>query len=266
MTLRAIEVLKSVDMVAAEDTRMTSRLLEHFAIRQKLLSVHEHNERVAGEKVLALLRKGQSVALVSDAGTPAVSDPGARLVEMARSEGFRVVPVPGANAAVAALSASGFMNPHFLFYGFLPSKTAARRTELASLKTLPHLLVFYESPHRIMETVSDLKDMLGEDRTILFGRELTKLFEQIHLCGLGEALTWLQADPNHQKGEFVLVVSGHEAVPNQGVSDRAQEILKILLEELPLKQAVQLAAKISGEKKNALYEWALAAKSKSSED
>jgi 16S rRNA (cytidine1402-2'-O)-methyltransferase len=231
-------------------------LLTHYGIAaQRLMALHQHNERGGAEKVVALLEQGQAVAFVTDAGTPAVSDPGALLVEAVRAAGHRVIPIPGANAALAALSASGLPAPHFLFYGFLPGKSAARCRELQSLAELPYTLVFYEAPHRILECVADLQAVLGDERQIVFAREITKLFESIHRCKLEEALHWLNADANNQRGEFVLLVSGAEKP--EGLDAEAERILKVLLQDLPLKQAVQLAVQISGAHKNELYQRAL---------
>lgn len=257
ITLRALDVLKSAQVIAAEDTRNTGHLLSHYGLSAKLVALHEHNERVAATKLIGMLQAGKTVALVSDAGTPGVSDPGAILVKAAREAGLPVVPLPGPNAAVCALSAAGIDVPHFLFYGFLPSKPGARRKELEQLKTLPYTLVFYEAPHRILETVTDLSAALGEGREITFARELTKLFETIHTCRLGEALLWLQADSNRQRGEFVVLVSGAPPKEEEGVSEEGRRVLQLLLAELPLKQAVKITAEISGEKKNALYDMAL---------
>ena len=256
ITLRALDVLASADAVAAEDTRNTSHLLLHHGISaNKLMAVHQHNERGAAEKIVAMLQSGQSVAFVSDAGTPAVSDPGALLVQAVLAAGLRVVPVPGASAAVAALSASGLAAPHFLFYGFLPNKSAARCTVLQGLQGHLCTLVFYEAPHRIVECVADLHAVFGGARQIVLAREVTKLFETIHSCRLDEAEAWLQSDSNQQRGEFVVLVSGAE--PQQGLPAEALSTLGLLLEELPLKQAVQLAAKISGANRSELYQEAL---------
>jgi 16S rRNA (cytidine1402-2'-O)-methyltransferase len=260
ITLRALEILKSVDVVAAEDTRHSAQLLGHFGIPAKLTALHEHNERSAGQKLIEMMQAGQSVALISDAGTPAISDPGALLVHLARAAGIRVVPVPGANAAIAALSASGLLMPRFLFIGFLPAKSAHRRQVLESLRSVPATLVFYEAPHRVLESVADLAGTLGGDRAITFARELTKTFETIYSCRLDEATGWLHADPNQQRGEFVLLVEGAPPVDEQAIPDETRRILETLLAELPLKQAVKLAAEISGAKKNALYDLALTLK------
>ena len=257
ISLRALDTLTSVDTIAAEDTRNTSHLLTHYGISaNRLLALHQHNERGAAEKVIALLQQRQAVALVTDAGTPAVSDPGAVLVEAVLAAGFRVIPIPGASAVVAALSASGLTAPHFLFFGFLPNKSSARRTALQGLVDHPYSLVFYEAPHRILESVADLQTVFGDGREIVLAREITKLFESIHRCKLGEAMAWLNSDANNQRGEFVLLVAGAEARQG-GLSGETEKVLLLLLEELPLKQAVQLAVKITGENKNELYQRAL---------
>ena len=256
ITLRALEVLAAADVLAAEDTRNTAHLLTHHAISaNKLIALHQHNERGGAEKIIALLQAGKSVAFVSDAGTPAISDPGALLVQAVRAAGLRVIPIPGASAAIAALSASGLNEPHFMFYGFLPNKSAARRTVLKSLISYPGTLVFYEAPHRIVECVADLCAVLGGERQIVLAREITKLFETIHTCALCDAEAWLQSDSNQQRGEFVVMVSG--AVPEPGLSAETLAVLSTLLDELPLKQAVQLAAKITGASRNELYQRAL---------
>lgn len=256
ITLRALDILANVDVVSAEDTRNTAHLLSHHAIRAKqLIAVHQHNERGAADKIIALLQAGQSVAFVSDAGTPAVSDPGALLVHAVLAAGLRVIPVPGASAAIAALSAAGLSDANFLFYGFLPNKSAARRTTLQTLQDHPYTLVFYEAPHRIVECVADLCEVLGGERQVVLAREITKLFETIHSCRLSEAGAWLLSDANQQRGEFVVLVSG--AIPHKGLSSDTQRILSVLLAELPLKQAVQLTTQITGEGRNELYQLAL---------
>ncbi len=263
ISLRALETLASADIIAAEDTRNTAHLLNHHGITSgKLLALHQHNEKEAAEKVIARLSQGLALALVTDAGTPAVSDPGALLVQAVRAAGFRVIPIPGASAALAALSASGLAAPHFLFYGFLPSKAASRRNALLALAELPYTLVFYEAPHRILECAADLQATLGPARTIVLARELTKMFENIHVCPLGQAVEWLKSDPNNQRGEFVLLVSGAEP-RKEGLDSETERILALLLQDLPLKQAVQLAVQISGAGKNELYQRALALKQES---
>lgn len=262
ISLRALDVLAAADTIAAEDTRNTRHLLNHHGLREaRLLALHQHNERGAADKIIALLRQGQTVALVTDAGTPAVSDPGALLVEAVRAAGLRVIPLPGASAAIAALSASGLANPHFLFYGFLPNKSAARCTILQSLAVQPYSLVFYEAPHRILECVADLQQVFGDQREIVLARELTKLFESIHRCRLGEALDWLNADANRQRGEFVVLISGATPPAPDELSPEALRTLTVLLAELPLKQAVQLAVQLTGIGRNELYPRALTLKS-----
>jgi 16S rRNA (cytidine1402-2'-O)-methyltransferase len=252
ITLRALQLLALADAVACEDTRNTAQLLARYGLQRQLLAAHQHNEREAGERIVARLAAGERIVLVSDAGTPAVSDPGARIVDAVLAAGMRVIPVPGASAAVAALSAGGLVNDHFHFHGFLPAKAKQRDSELARLSSLDATLVLYEAPHRIVETVDALLAAYGGERQIVFARELTKLFEQIHRCRLAEAPAWLAADANHRRGEFVLLI---EAMAE------AERILAILLEECPVKQAAALAAKITGQKKNALYERALRMKS-----
>lgn len=254
VTLRALEVLKQADVVAAEDTRITARLLQHYGISAKLSALHEHNEARAARPLLAVLAQGKSVALVSDAGTPGISDPGARLIAAARAAGHAVSPVPGCNAAIAALSVSGMPAPHFLFYGFLPARASERRSELEKLRAHTFALVFYEAPHRIAESLADMAAVLGPARSAVIARELTKLFETIHACTLGEAVSWLEAEARQRKGEFVVVVAGAEPAA-EGAS--ARDALEVLLAELPLKQAVALAARLTGEKRNRLYELAL---------
>jgi 16S rRNA (cytidine1402-2'-O)-methyltransferase len=257
ITLRALEILRSVDVIAAEDTRHTSGLLAHFAIQKKLLAVHDHNERKAAEQLLVRLQAGESIALVSDAGTPGISDPGAIVVDILREAGIKVVPIPGASAVVTALSAAGIVTGGFNFYGFLPASGAQRRKELESLKQQTCTLVFYEAPHRVVESITDMAAILGAERRLTIARELTKTFETFHRCLLGEAVVWLQSDPNQQRGEFVLLVEAAPAVEATLISEEDERILKLLLAELPLKQSVKLATEITGAKKNALYEYAL---------
>jgi 16S rRNA (cytidine1402-2'-O)-methyltransferase len=257
VTLRALEVLKRVDAIAAEDTRVTAKLLGHYAILpKKLIALHAHNEERAAQRIVGELRAGCSVALTTDAGTPAISDPGARLVAAVREAGIAVVPVPGANAAITALSASGFVQPRFLFYGFLPSKRAERRAALESLRTTPYLLVLYEAPHRVLETLQDLAAVLGERRRIVIARELTKLFESMHVCELGGAASWVAADQNRVKGEFVLIVEAAEPERDDALAG-ARRALEILLEDLPVKQAARIAARITGARRNEVYRLAL---------
>lgn len=255
ITLRALEVLRAADAIACEDTRHARHLLDHHGIRGQLIALHEHNEQQAAEKLIALLATGKNIALISDAGTPAVSDPGARAVAAVRAAGYRVTPLPGPNAAIAALSAAGLDDPHFHFVGFLPAKVGARRTAIEALKGVTATLVFYEAPHRIAETVTDLAALLEPEREIVVARELTKLFEQIERMSLADAPAWLAADENRKRGEFVLLVSAPPA--HEGLDVESERILALLLAELPVKQSAKLAAAITGQSKNVLYERAL---------
>lgn len=258
ISARALAVLAQADLVAAEDTRTTGHLLAHHGIAAKLVALHEHNEMRRAGELVARMQAGETIALVSDAGTPGISDPGALLVAQAREAGIDICPIPGANAAIAALSAAGLAAPHFLFYGFLPVRPAARRTVLEALRELPYALVFYEAPHRVAECVVDLAEILGGERDIVIARELTKLFEAIHRCRLDEAGAWLAADANRLRGEFVLLVSGAQAAAQEGLPPEAERVLRLLLAELPLKQSAALAAAITGARKNELYARALA--------
>ncbi len=256
ITLRALHLLSIADAVACEDTRNTAQLLTRYGLSKNLVAAHEHNERAAADKLIARLHAGQRIALVSDAGTPAVSDPGARIVEAVRAAGLNVVPLPGPSAAISALSASGLINDAFHFAGFLPSKAKQRDTALAALRTLRATLVFYEAPHRIAETIDALARAFEPTRQIVLARELTKLFEEIHRCALSDAAAWLAADAHRHKGEYVLLIEG---APLAGDNDDAEadRILAILLAECSVKQAATLAAQITGQKKNLLYEKAL---------
>jgi 16S rRNA (cytidine1402-2'-O)-methyltransferase len=257
ITLRALDILRGADLVAAEDTRTTSNLLAHHGIKARLLALHEHNEGRAADKLIEALAAGQSVALVSDAGTPAISDPGALAVARVLEAGFRVTPIPGPNAAITALSAAGMAETAFLFYGFLPAKAGARRKALEGLRGLPHALVFYEAPHRIAECIDDLAAGFEPARTVVFARELTKLFESIHRCRLDEAQAWLAADDNHRRGEFVLIVSGAPQVDG-ALDAEAERVLALVAADLPPAKAAKLAAAITGVPRDVLYAHALA--------
>jgi 16S rRNA (cytidine1402-2'-O)-methyltransferase len=257
ITLRALDILKAVDVIAAEDTRHTAGLLSHFAIQKKLIAVHDHNEQKAAQQLLTRLQAGESIALVTDAGTPGISDPGAIVVNVIREAGIKVVPIPGASAVIAALSAAGITDNGFMFYGFLPTSGSQRRKALEILKTQTVALVFYEAPHRVVESIADMAAVLGAERRLTIARELTKTFETFHQCKLGDAAVFLHSDPNQQRGEFVLLVEAGKVQQAGPVSEESQRILKLLIGELPLKQAVKLAAEITGSKKNALYELAL---------
>lgn len=254
-----------VDAIAAEDTRHTAHLLAHFAIQKKLIAVHEHNERRAAGALLARLQSGESIALVTDAGTPGISDPGAVLVDEMRTAGITVVPVPGPSAAITAMSAAGIANPEFFFHGFLPASGAARRRVLETLKPMTATLIFYEAPHRIIASITDLAQILGNERRVTIARELTKTFETFHRCLLGEAEAWLQGDTNQQRGEFVLLVEALPVEEHDTLGEEAERVLKLLLAELPLKQAVKLSAEITGGKKNSLYQLALELQSRQHE-
>ena len=253
---RALHSLAHADAIAAEDTRVTARLLAHYRLQGNLMAVHGHNERRAADSIVEQLARGKTVALVTDAGTPAISDPGATVVKKARAAGFRVVPIPGPNAAVTALSAAGIADGPFLFAGFLPAKPGLRRKALERLGTLPYTLVFYEAPHRVVECAEDMSTELGPERVLVIARELTKVFEQIHRCVLGEAAAWLREDTHRQRGEFVLIAEGI-AARSEGTKLDWERVLTTLLAELPLAHAVKLACKLTGAKKNAVYARAL---------
>lgn len=255
ITLRALGVLHAVDVIAAEDTRHSQRLLDACGIRTRLFALHEHNEQSAAGQLIERLAAGENVALITDAGTPAVSDPGARAVARVRAAGHPVVPVPGPCAAVAALSVAGFADGGFRFVGFLPPKSVARRAALAALRDDAAALVFYEAPHRIEACVADIAAEFGGERRLLVARELTKLHEEIASLPLAEAGAWFAADANRVRGEFVLVVEG--APEQTGLDAEAERVLGLLLAELPVKTAARLAAELTGVAKNALYARAL---------
>ena len=255
ITLRALACLRVADAVACEDTRHSRPLLDHFGIRAPCFALHEHNENAASEKIIALLAEGKRVVLITDAGTPGISDPGARAVAAAHAAGHKVVPIPGASAATALLSVSGLLDAEFLFVGFLPDKSVARRKALDALRGIPATLVFYEAPHRIAETVADLAAVLEPQRMLVIGRELTKRFEEVARLPLAKAVEWVAADSNRERGEFVLAVSAPPL--SQGLDADAERILRILLADMPLKQATRLAAQITGQSRGALYQRAL---------
>ncbi|MDB5815550.1 MAG: Ribosomal small subunit methyltransferase [Rhodocyclales bacterium] len=258
MSLRALAVLREVDLVAAEDTRHSQRLFDSHGLAPRTFALHEHNEQEGATRIIERLAQGQHIALVTDAGTPAISDPGARLVARVQEAGFAVIPVPGPCAAIAALSASGLAAARFHFVGFLPPKSAARRASLEAIRVLDAALVFYEAPHRVLECVEDMVTVLEPEREIVVCRELTKMFEQIVRMPISAILEWFKADGNRQRGEFVLLVGPPPA--SEGIPPEAQRVLKLLLEEMPLKTAAKLTAEITGAHKNALYELALTLK------
>jgi 16S rRNA (cytidine1402-2'-O)-methyltransferase len=254
---RAVRVLGEVDLIAAEDTRHTGHLLAHFGISTPMVSVHEHNELEVLDRLLERLHRGESIALVSDAGTPLISDPGFPLVRAAHAAGLRVSPVPGPCALVCALSGSGLPTDRFVFEGFLPRTTDRRRARLAELADEPRTLVFYESRHRASVTLGDLARVLGEDRPALLARELTKLHESLISDTLGALRHLVAHDADQRRGEMVLVVAGRARRAGSGAHLDAEQVLRVLLEELPLKPAAALAARLTGEKKNRLYQLAL---------
>jgi 16S rRNA (cytidine1402-2'-O)-methyltransferase len=260
VTARALRVLREVDLVAAEDTRHSGRLLAHFGIATGTTALHEHNEREQVPQLIELLKAGKSIAFVSDAGTPLVSDPGFPLVRAARAAGIAVVPVPGPCAAVVALSAAGLPSDRFVFEGFLPPRSAARRARLAELAGETRTLIFYESPHRVLESLADLVAVLGAERAAVVARELTKQFETIRAGTLSELAAWLGAETGQQRGEFTLLVHGSTRAADAALDAEAERVLGVLLAELPVSQAAALAAEITGVKKNRLYERALALK------
>lgn len=255
ITAHAIDCLKSVAIIACEDTRTSGKLLNHFNIPTKTWAYHDHNAEVQTPKLIEVLQSGQSIALISDAGTPLISDPGFRLVRACHQAGIKVSPVVGASAAIAALSVAGLPSDKFYFYGFLPAKTAGRQSELTKIKDLTATLIFYEAPHRIVECIDDMITVLGDNRQVTFCREITKTFETIYPSTLGELKAFVASDANQQKGEMVLVVAGaNDSVNDDGKHDA---LLKRLLQDLSVKKAAQLASDITGAKKNALYERAL---------
>lgn len=256
MTPRAIRVLNEVDMIAAEDTRHSATLLRHFGIHTETISLHEHNERDRVPSCVELLRSGKSIALISDAGTPLISDPGYRLVGSAVSAGVSVVPIPGACAAIAALSVAGLPTDRFVFEGFPPARTAARRAAFEILLPETRTLVFYESAHRIVETIDDMIAVFGSDRPAVMARELTKAFETQYRGTLADLRAGLARSAEDRLGEFVVLLHG-AAADVDAIAPFAERTLRLLLAELPLKQAVSLAAEIAGVSKNALYRRAL---------
>lgn len=254
ITLRALDILKSVDRIAAEDTRTSAGLFAAYGVRASRMACHEHNERAAAAAIVEFLAAGESVALVSDAGTPGISDPGAAVVRAVRAAGFPVVPIPGASAVAAALSVAG-IEGEWRFCGFLPPKAGARRRALEALAGETASLVFYESPHRLRDSLADMALELGGARRLFIARELTKRFEQLHECALSEAAAWIEADANRQRGEFVLIVSGCLANHRDDLEE-GRRVLQILMEALSASQAARLAAQITGAPKKALYDLA----------
>lgn len=258
ITARAIDTLNSVACIAAEDTRHSARLLQHFNITTPVLAYHDHSDERRTQQILARLQQGESVALISDAGTPLISDPGYALVKLAREQGISVSPIPGPCALIAALTVAGIPSDRFSFEGFLPAKVTARNALLQKLAKVTQTLIFYESPHRLLESLASLSQVFGPEREAVIAREITKTYETITRGTLGELLAMTQADSNQQKGEFVLIIRGcTKTAETQGITDEAETIMRVLLEELSTKQAAGLAAKLTGLKKRDLYQWAL---------
>ena len=257
MVPRAVETLQTVAVIAAEDTRHSARLLDHFAIKTPAIAYHDHSDEQRTDNLIQRLLAGEHVALISDAGTPLVSDPGYRLVRKAREQGITVVPIPGACAMIAALSAAGLPSDRFAFEGFLPAKAGARRTQLESVANDPRTLIFYEAPHRILETLQDMASVFGPEREVVMARELTKTFETIKGDKVAALADWVAADSNQQRGEIVLLVQGVSRAESAEMTAEQERIMKVLLAELPLKQAAAMGAKITGLKKNFLYQWGL---------
>ncbi len=257
ITQRALEVLSNVDMIAAEDTRHTGKLLSHFNIQTKTFALHDHNEQQKAQVLVEKLLQGASIALVSDAGTPLISDPGYHLVSQCRHAGVKVVPLPGACAVITALSASGLPSDSFSFEGFLPPKSKGRKDKFLEIAKVERTCIFYESPHRIVDSLQDMLDILGADRQVVLARELTKTFETIQSLPLGELIEWVNSDGNQQRGEMVLLVHGYRSSDEDTLPEEAIRTLGILVKELPLKKAAALTAEIYNLKKNALYKWGL---------
>eukprot|EP00903_Cladosiphon_okamuranus_P007503 g7278.t1 len=259
---RAARTLASVDVVAAEDTRHSGRLLSHLGIQKRMVALHDHNEKDRAAGILTELQAGRDVALISDAGTPLISDPGYVLVREARAAGHRVSPIPGPCALVAALSVAGLPTDRFLYVGFLPAKRSGRRASLDVLSSEVATLVFYESPHRILESVRDIADVLGPDREMVLGREITKTFETFYSGSVADVLAELERDPHGNRGEFVVMVRGAaaQAGSEEAATMDVDRVLRVLLAELPVKRVARMASELTGLSKNDLYQRALALK------
>ncbi|MCR3756083.1 MAG: 16S rRNA 2'-O-ribose methyltransferase [Sodalis sp. Psp] len=256
ITRRALSVLRGVDLIAAEDTRRTSLLLQYFAINARLFALHDHNEQQKADVLLAKMRDGQSIALVSDSGTPLINDPGYHLVRRCRGAGIRVVPLPGPCAAITALSAAGLPSDRFYYEGFLPTKRKARLDRLEALAHKSRTLIFYEATHRLLESLEDMVTAWGYQRYVVLARELTKIKETIYGAPVGELLAWVQGNKMRRRGEIVLIVKGHQEEIDM-LLPAALRTLSFLTVELPMNKAMALAAVIHGVKKNALYRYAL---------
>lgn len=257
MSPRALQVLKDVQLIAAEDTRHSARLMQHFGIGTPMTACHDHNERGKGERLVERLLAGDDIALISDAGTPLISDPGYHLVRQAREAGVKVSPVPGACALIAALSAAGMPSDRFAFEGFLPAKAHGRRQRLQALVAEDRTWMVYEAPHRLLECLQDMQQVFGNERRVLLARELTKTFETLRSAPLAELVAWVAGDADQQRGECVLVVEGAPQPDADAVSEDALRVLDLLLAEMPVKRAAKLASEITGVRKNLLYQIAL---------
>lgn len=253
ITLRAINTLKSVDLIAAEDTRHSGLLLQHLGIKAKLFALHDHNEQEKAHVLIEKLKSGLSIALISDAGTPLINDPGYHLVKACRENNINVVPIPGACAAIAALSVAGLPSDKFCYEGFLPAKTKARQDYLTTLCEESRTMIFYESTHRLLDTLKDMQTVWGSDKHIVLAKELTKTWETIVSYPVNELIRWLQEDSTRQKGEFVLIVEGHSKTDN-AIDAKVMTTLKLLVKELPLKKAAAITAEMYELKKNQLYQ------------
>jgi 16S rRNA (cytidine1402-2'-O)-methyltransferase len=257
ITLRAIETLKNVDLVLAEDTRHSKKLFDHYEIKSHLRAFHEHNENEQVSGVVSEIHSGKSIALISDAGTPLISDPGYQLVSEAKKTGITVVPIPGPNAAIAALSSSGIASSSFSFFGFLPAKQASRLKLLKTKRSLDDTIIFYESPKRILATIKDMMAVFGETRRVCLAKELTKSFETILNDNLMALMDYLESDPSHQKGEFVLIVAPADKIDFDEAKSELEKILPILCDEMGASKAAKLASKITGLDKKYCYQKAI---------
>ena len=256
ITGRALRILAEVDLIAAEDTRHSQKLLQHYNLTTRLISLHDHNESQRATQLIEKLQLGQNIALISDAGTPLISDPGYSLVSQCRAANVKVVPLPGPCAAITALCAAGLPTDKFIFEGFLPVKQMAKQQALQRLLTQTSTCIFYESPRRVVDTVKLIVDELGPDRDMVLAKELTKTFETFYSGTAQACVTWLEADANHQRGEFVLMIAGQKQDQTE-VSAEALQLLKLLMKELPLKKAAAITAEQFGLKKNQLYQLGL---------
>lgn len=258
ITQRALETFAQADLIAAEDTRHSGLLLNHYGIKKPFFALHDHNEQQKADLLVEKLQQGTNIALISDAGTPLISDPGFHLVRKCRQAGLKVVPLPGACAAITALCASGIASDRFCFEGFLPAKTKARKDKLQTIAEEDRTLIFYESTHRILDTLEDIEAVLGADRYIVLAREITKTWETISGDTVSNLRQWLAEDPNRTKGEMVLIIEGKpKTEDNDKINPQAIKALQLIAKELPLKKAAAIVAELYGYKKNALYQFGI---------